>query len=225
MGDKMEKKNWFEEKPIYNNDINKYFDSKLPINFNKIQNDFNIKISSCNFDIMKVDKKFQEINKVENIAGMIFIKDGIINLYYSKSYETEEKRFIIANLISYCMNMDEIKEKAVIIDYDLMLKCDEAFDGMNKEELQECINNKMARQILMPEDQFKLRYLMLLQSSCSEEVIVTGLAALFRVPEREVIIRCKELEIDLELENELDNEINLETNCGIMKKIGSKIKR
>lgn len=200
----MSKKNWLEQKPIHNNEISEYFNTKLPINFNQIQDEFNIKIYGCNFDILKAEKKLEEINKIEKIAGMVYITDDNILLYCNNNYRLfnkKEQRFIKANMIAYLINiLGKEKKESIIKDFDLMLKCDEAFDGMNEKKFEECINNKLARQILMPEESFKLRYMMLLQSGCKDGAIVCGLSTIFQVPEREVIIRCKELDIDLEVE-------------------------
>lgn len=204
----MEKKNWMDEDIRFDVDIHRYFNKDLPIRFDIIQNEFNIEIIGCNFDVIQTDERVKKVSNIENIAGMVSISDEKIILYYNNNdnkYSKKEQRFILANLFAYCENLGKTKRESIVKDYEVMMKCDQCFDGMTAEEFVEFVNNKVARQILMPKKQFELRY-GVLHGFCDDETNITALSENFMVPEREVIIRGSELGIDFDVELDMYKE-------------------
>lgn len=185
----MKKFDFLAEDKVYQDEISKYFNDVIPINFKKLVDEYNIEIGSVDFEVIKQSLNIKKIN----IAGMNTLENDIIKIYYNNNqkYNTKEQRFIIASLIANTENKKNDFHGG-IKDYDLMIKCDLPFDDMNQEEFDYCVDNKLARQILMPKEQFK-NIIFFIENDYSFNRTMKILSDYFVVPEREVKIRCAEL--------------------------------
>lgn len=189
------KKSFFEEDKVYSEGISKYFGEEPVITFGKIQNEYNIKIYGCDFNFLASSKELKNIEGSDDIAGMVKIEEDFIELIYNNSpiIDTKEQRFILANLVGYCETSKKMAiKKSKIKSLSFMLKCDEPFENMNQEEFSELVNNILARQILMPKKSIT-RYYEAFKNIYNIENTIMILSELFQVPQREVLIRLKEL--------------------------------
>lgn len=190
------------EDNVCQDEISKYFNNDIPINFKKLVNEYNVDIGGVDFEVIK-----QSLNiKRTNIAGMNALENDTIKIYYSNNqkFNIKEQRFIIASLIANAENKKNDFHGG-IKDYDLMIKCDFPFDGMNEKEFNYCVDNRLARQILMPKKQFE-NIIIFLGDDYPLKLTMQILSDYFEVPEREVKIRCVEL-------GYLNEDILFKQNC------------
>lgn len=190
------RKNFLEEEKNYKEEINKYFNSYIPIKFDKLQQEYNIIIYGYDFTTIT---KIKGIDK--KIVSMISFKEDEIKLYYNNNYnlDVKEQRFILANLVGELEKMKSKEKRPILKEYDFILKCDEPFDNMNMEEHNEYLCNNIARQILMPKKLYDKLYT-IFSNNLEEEKLIELLSTLFVVPKREVIIRGKELGYNFDID-------------------------
>lgn len=198
----MEKKNFFEESGSLKDQLLKYFGNKAPIRFRKLTSDYNFKIVGIDFEYLKQNEELSNMPELNGAVGVVILGDDIELVYNNNDdIDTYEQRFALANLVAYCERQKWKNEKEnVVKNLDNILKCDLKFEGMNKEELGEYLDNQLARQILMPKDTFSNYFIMMSECYGKEEAIAR-LAIIFAVPIREVAIRCDELGYDIDLED------------------------
>ena len=204
----MEKNNFFNERGIFCEQIGKYFDSKIPVTFNKLLDRYNFQIMSVDFEDLKQNTNLWNKNELDDAVGMVNFVDGEIHIYYNNNLDMAAQRFVMANLVAYCERQKLKRDKKSIIkNLDFMLKCDQRYDGMYDEELAEFSDNQLARQILMPKEVFMAEFLMW-SDEYDNESVISILSNIFFVPEREVAIRGVELGFAVDLEKYDDKGLN-----------------
>lgn len=197
----MERKNFFDDDRIYSDEIEKYFKNSIPVTFEKIRKEYNFNFSGMDFEILKLAKELQGTKELDGAVSLVHIKDNQIELYYNNNsnISTYEQRFAIANAIAYCERMKQRENKESTIKYyDSILKCAMPFDDMNEAEFSQYLDNRLARQMLLPKKSFEWCFVILSKYYSCDEVIAM-VSNLFCVPEREVAIRANELGCNIDI--------------------------
>ena len=78
----MEKNNFFDERVIFSEQIGKYFDSKIPVTFNKLLDRYNFQIMSVDFEDLKQNTNLWNKNELDD--GRTHI--GLPNVKHRLSY-------------------------------------------------------------------------------------------------------------------------------------------
>lgn len=211
------KKDFFEDRPISAEYFFRKYLNSIPVRFSNIHNIYNINYYGINFDLLVKHPNISKFEENDSIAGLVQYKDGEIELYYNNTnrFDNKEQRYILANLLAYVerQKTKEAKE-SVIKNYNFMMRCDYPFDKMSMDEFNECLDNKYARQILMPQEEFNKDYYKWYLLSQNGEIVMRVLSDKYQVPFREIVNRCNELGLDNTITLSYENNEPVKVNKG-----------
>ncbi len=167
----------------------------IPASFKLLQKHYNIDFYSTDFEKMSKEDNSKWASYINNIAGFAEYKDGVINIHYDSNLESEEQRMVCASILGNIERCKRNNKNIEIIKLrDEIKKCDYPFDGMNEEEFAYVIDNKFAREILMPKNEFEYDYqIFSLITNEGITKVFECLAARYCVPIKEVENRFNEL--------------------------------
>ena len=196
---KREKLNIMDEDKL---DSTSFFNEYLigiPVSFKVLEKYFNVGFYSTDYEKMsKIIKKESEehYKEIKKIAGVISYFEDELHVFYNKKYDSDEQRFIIANLLAeFERRKDTFKDNNIEILklYDDIRKSENKENIKTEDDFHYYADSSFARDILMPEEAFRVSYNLWSHIFHDNQTLVEALASKYSVPEREVKIRSHEL--------------------------------